>query len=207
MSHGKQSLSGIGYEIANVDVTAVLRGTTSTGCRTGDVVLFCLTDVSLIGSTSTAAPGTTLSTLANVTMDYTSTAVPYGIAAVALQDIPWAASSTAAADTNPLPVGKFRVQGYCQAKVQHSTGNTAWVRGAPLVVSYATTGGFKKNYLDAVGQGSASSTTSARFVGIALQSSAQAIASGNTSVGALTWVVFDGINGFGSRGNGFVVTT
>lgn len=194
--------AGIGLNLEDVIVSAAVRG--STDAAVGDVVCFALKDYLQIAASPITDPGPPTSLFANVVRDYTSTNATGAVFAIALTAT---AASTSTATSTDLPkLGRFLVQGRCKAKVQHSTGNTAWVRGAPLVVSYATTGGVKQGYLDALGQG-ATSTATAKFVGIALEGSATAIASGNTSVGALCDVLFDGLNGFGSRANGFVAVT
>lgn len=206
MSQQKEvCVAGIGAEMQDIVVNAAVRG--STDVAVGELVCFALKDYLQIAVSPQTDPGMPTSLLANVVRNYTSTNTTAAIWAVALDAV---GASTSTATSTDLPrLGRFLVQGRCKALVNHSTGNTAWVRGAPLVASYATSGGVKQGYLDALGQGSNTSTATAKFIGIALEGSAGLTftGGGQTSVGALADVVFDGLNGFGGRANGFVTVT
>jgi len=189
--------AGIGYNIEDVVVNCVVRGASSThDVRAGDLVAFCIQDCVQIGASSTIAPNSLYSVFANVTKNYTSTsATQFGFFAIALDDVK-ASSSTAA---QPFATGRFLLQGTAKAKVIHST-DSSWVRGAPLVATYGTTSGSTIGCLDALGRMNGTSTATARFIGIALES-------GSTSTAASKTVLFDGLNGFGGRANGFAAVT
>jgi hypothetical protein len=136
------NVSGIGLNQEDVIVSAAVRG--GTDVAVGDVVAFALKDYLQIAASPKTDPGPPTSMFANVVRNYTSTNCAAGVFAIALDAV---AASTSTATSTDLPkLGRFLVMGRCKAKVQHSTGNTAWVRGAPLVVSYATTGGVKQGW-------------------------------------------------------------
>ncbi len=187
--------NGIGISFEDVDIWVPLRGAGSTSTASvGHVVVFCVADVAQItadGVTSTAlADGVVGGLLSSVTRSYTSTDAPKAQWAGVVQEVGTPNTTSEVGASNTLY--RVRVAGVTQAFVQHPA-NTSVGRGAPLIISDGATTGETAGYLQARGRG-ATSTATARYVGIMLDTSL----SGTTSTGGLAKVLFDGLNGFGS---------
>lgn len=194
------AIGKIGLDFETVDVRCFLRGDPTAATSTvsaGDLVAFCIADVAEItgdtfdtGLTSaTYVPGARNSMFANVTKNYTSTNVGVQLFGIALE------SGTCATSANVNSKISVRVRGIVKAAVQSADGTTSVSIGSDLMPSTPGGTGNKAGFLDASVSASPTSTATRRKIGIALQ------ATSATSVGSVMYVLFDGLNGFGSANN------
>lgn len=194
------AIGKIGLDFETIDVRCYLRGDSTAATSTvsaGDLVAFCVADVAEITNdtfdslcaTAVFAPGARNSMFANVTKNYTSTNVGVQLFGIALE------GNTCATSLNVTPKINVRVRGLVRAAVQSADNATSIAIGQDLMSATPGGAGNKAGYLDASPSASPTSTATRRKIGIALQ------ATSATSVGSVMYVLFDGLNGFGSANN------
>lgn len=186
--------TGLGLCFENIDVPVLLRGTDATSAgAVGLTVCFTVLDVAEIatdGATSSIQDGVAGGALSNVTLSYTSTN-PLSMYCGVIVTV-GTPMSTAEPGEARIYQHMVRVAGVVSAYVQMPD-NTSVGRGYGLILADGVTAGETAGYLQARGTMS-TSTLSGRYVGIFLDTSL----AGTTSDGALSTVLFNGLNGFGS---------
>lgn len=198
-----QTTGNYGLQPETVDVYVINRDAldtaTSATIQPGEVVCFTNLNRARItedGLTPTIG-GQDANIFGTVTKGYTSTAPMHQLWGVALEKILPSTSQGTASSNGLVYGGRVRVRGIVQAYVHMSDNtSTGWLAGWGAIADDRQQSGSKAAYLDAA------STSHANLTRKVLALTLEANSTSQSSIGGLTWVYFDGINGLGGINNG-----
>lgn len=185
----KHDVHRVGTALTLPEVTAPCVFVGAASAVQGSLVALCINDsddITTAGQTITVQPnGTRGSMFSNVTSDYSYFSVRHGIFGV-LQE-----------NATSLGIVPVCFRGLTRAQVR-SRSNATWVQGYDLSPGHTSLTNGASGWLEYTSAGAVGATTSSdiRTIGFIYDTTS---ASAPTSTGTLCYVLFDGINGFGTN--------